>query len=76
MEIALRLLDRLELDHHVARPPLAFELRHGASPHERLAAVLLDRRRSVFYVFGVLLGVRHDDAGDDVAFGHGSVPLE
>jgi len=69
--VALRLLERLELDDDVARPRLALELLDRTAAHERLAAVFADRLGGVLDVRGVLLGVRHDDAGDDVAFGHG-----
>src|SRR5215204_7121259 len=70
--VALRLLERFELDDDVARPRLALELLDRAAAHERLAAVFADRLGGVLHVLGVLLGVRHDDAGDDVAFEHGA----
>src|SRR4051812_10958930 len=69
--VALRLLERFELDDDIARPRLALELLDSPAAHERLAAVFADRLGGILDVLGVLLGVRHDDAGDDVAFGHG-----
>src|SRR5215213_1376056 len=67
--IALR-HDLGPLDRDDVGAAVALALLDRTAAHERLAAVFADRLGGVLDVLGVLLGVRHDNAGDDVAFGH------
>src|SRR5215204_3394455 len=64
------LVERIELDHHVAGAGLAFERHVLAAAHERPAAVLAYRLARVLGVLGPLLGVGDVDGRDHISLRH------